>query len=127
MTTENLARLTTLCAAFKNAAENSALGKNPAVRSKVLASLSPSEIENMQTLMQDLAREGMTYAFGDAPSEGFLKMNIQACEYVADMFLRAATAKDIAAFVPAEMKNAQDAETLRSLGAVKLASLCVAK
>ena len=126
MQRENLQRLTELCAAFHHAVNNYMEDK-PKLKQKGLASLKPGEMEALQEQMSELSSETLKYAFGEKPSDDFLKMNIAASEVTADLSLRVLPPKEVAKFLPAQLKNDADAAALKSLGATKLASLCTLK
>jgi hypothetical protein len=124
MTDQNLSRIVELAVAFKNAAEASPLIKAPQAQQKVLDSIDSAEMEKIQGLMQEVISDSFQYMFGGEPSEEFLKKNLVLCEISADFCLRALPEAKVATFVPKELKNQTDADTLRSLGAPKLAGLC---
>ena len=124
MANEELTRLATLAAQFNSAADE-AMTNDPATLEKIRNSVTEEEMEEAQNVGMDVATESLGAAFGGEPSEKLLKGTLKIADLNAQFLARALPAEKIAALVPAELKNAKDAEALTKAGAPKLASLCV--
>jgi hypothetical protein len=122
MTDQNLSNIAKLCFSFTRAVENDVSKQTYEVREQILAC-----IKSNPTL-DKLAEKIVDYSFrlpsGVEPSIESLKMKIEFAEVWTDICMRVFLPATIADIIPAELKNQADADTLRSLGAPKLASLC---
>jgi hypothetical protein len=135
MPDKNLTRISKLCITFMDVAtkafppmlETDALQKlsgsvDSATKQQLADLLLKVEIlEDIRIVSKSLK---IPYLFDYELSDEFSKGNIALCEMVADICLRAVPPAKFAEFVPEELKNQADADTLRSLGAPKLAGLC---
>jgi hypothetical protein len=127
MTDKNLFRISDLCLDFKSAAINSLEIQSSEIQEKYLASIDSVEMEKIQTLQEELENEIDTFSKKSVLPQfpdSFLKKNLEMCEMIADICLRVIPSETVSHFIPKELKNQADADTLRSLGAPKLASLC---
>lgn len=122
MSDAKLKRLSGLTDKF-NKAITKRYGSDPVVGMKIMSALKPGEQEKAADLAQEVA---MATMWGNTDDET-LKKNIAMNELGVDIFLRVVPAAELAQSIPAKMKNQDDADALRALGAPKLASLCELK
>lgn len=122
MADEKLLKLTELCVAFKDAAE-ARVQSDLALQRKIMAAIKPAEMEELMDMVQELAGEALSLAFGGEPSDEFLKLNIKACEKVAELSLRAMPEDTVRADMPADLKTEESAKALAAAGAPTLARL----
>jgi hypothetical protein len=117
----DLLKLTELCAEFKNAAEARIQGDRT-LQAKALASLKPGEMKELQTMAKELATGGLSAAMG-VISDEFLKLNIKAADKVAELALRILPEDTLRADVPAALKSDDSVKALTANGAANLARL----
>lgn len=127
MANEELTRLATLAAQFKEAVESSPLVSDPAIAAKVQSSVTAQEMEQVQDLLGDVMSEAMGLAFGGEPSESFLKKNLQIADLMTEFMLRAVPEKQLAAIIPQDQKTEANSKAFEAAKAPALAKLFVPK
>lgn len=123
---EDLARLVTLTTQFKEAVDYSPLRQDASIVAKVQAGVTFAEYSDLANLMDRTQHATKALkSIGIQPNENLLKDKLKFNEISIEFLLRAIPANQLAAYIPAELKNVEDAEALKKAGAPKLASLCI--
>jgi hypothetical protein len=126
MANQKLLRLVELTAAFKEAVE-SRHGNDVALQQKVMQSVKPEEIAAAQDKMAGLQIEGLQLLMGGEPSDKFLGTTLELLDLGAEFTMRALPIEEMAACMPADLKNDEDIAELQKNNAPTLAKIAAFK